>query len=127
MYDRASALPIGDRFIELANVAMLVWSAGIDLISVHMLLSGETGLGTSSSRRRFLVNRIMPTNQLLGLQVGWRGLARLHGFQHNLDLSEAEAAANCRFSALVFTGLDSLLPVPLQLPPDAYGWLAEVD
>ena len=47
MYERGSDLPFADRYIELANVAMLVWSAGIDLISVHMLLNGETSLGTS--------------------------------------------------------------------------------
>ena len=118
--------PLEDRFIELANVAMLVWSAGIDLISVHMLLDGETSLGTSVNRRRFLVNRMVPANPHLQLRIGWRGLLRLHNFQHNLHLSGAEFATNCRFSALMFTGLNSLLPATLRLPPDAHGWLAEV-
>ena len=118
--------PFDDRFIELANVAMLVWSAGIDLISVHMLLGGERALGTSANRRRYLVNRIVPANQPSGLRVGWRGLSRLHSFQHNFHLREAEFATHCRSSSLLFGGLNSLLPTSLRLPSDAYGWLAEV-
>ena len=126
MYEQAAGLPFGDRYIEMANVAMLVWSAGVDLISVHMLLDGETGLGTSSSRRRHLRNRLVPANGLLRLDVGWRGLSQLHGFQHNLQMSESEFAVNCRESVTLFSGLNSLLPAPLRLPPDAYAWLGEV-
>ena len=125
LYEEDADLLFGDRYIEMANVAMLVWSAGIDLISVHMLLSGETSLGTSASRRRYLVNRIVSANEPMGLQVGWRGLSRLHSYQHNLHLSEAEFASHCSSSSLLFAGLSSLLPTPLRLPPDAYGWLAE--
>ncbi len=119
-------LPFSDRFVEMANVAMLVWSAGIDLISVHMLLNGDRGLGTSASRRRYLLNRIVPANGQLRLEIGWRGLLRLHNFQHNLDLSVAEFAANCRDSALFFEDLNGLLPARLRLESDAYGWLSEV-
>ncbi len=126
MYDRAAGLPFGDRYIEMANVAMAVWSAGVDLISVHMLLDGEMNLGTSASRRRYLVNRIVPSHRPLRLRPGWRGLSRLHGFQHNLDLSEAAFAANCRESARLFASLNSLLSAPLRLPPGAYAWLDEV-
>ena len=126
MYERAAGLPFGDHYIEMANVAMLVWSAGIDPISVHMLLDGETNLGTSVSRRRHLRNRIIPANQTLRLEMGWKGISRLHGFQHNLELSEAAFAANCRESARLFAGLNSLLPDPLRLPQDAYAWLDEV-
>ena len=126
MYERVAELAFGDRYIEMANVAMLVWSAGIDLISVHMLLDGETNLGTSASRRRFLRNRIVPVNRRLQLWAGWKGISRLHGFQHNLDLSETAFAANCRESARLFAGLNSLLPDPLRVPLDAYAWLDEV-
>ena len=111
----------------MANVAMLVRSAGIDVISVHMLLNGETGLGISVTRRRYLSNRILPPRRSRRLQAGWQALARLRNFQHNLDSSEAEFAANCRDSTQMFAGLNSLLPAPLRLPPDAYGWLAEAD
>ena len=126
MFEQDRGLSFGERYIEMANVAMLIWSAGIDLISVHMLLDGETGLGTSARRRRYFVNRIVPGNRSLPLRAGWGGLSRLHNFQHNLDLSEAVFAASCRDSNLMIAGLDSLLPASLQLPPDAYGWLAEV-
>ena len=126
MCDQARDLPFCDRSIEMANVAMLVWSAGIDLISAHILLNGETGLGTSVSRRRFLTNRILPAHRHLRLRIGWRGLSQLHSFQHNLNLSEAEFASNCSDSNLMFVGLNSLLPGPLRLSSGAYGWLAEV-
>ncbi len=126
MFERGRGQSFDERYIEMANVAMFVWSAGIDLISVHMLLNGETGLGTSSSRRRFLINRIVQGNRSLELRTGWAGLSRLHGFQHNLDLSEDEFAASCRDSNLMFAGLNGLLPAPLRLQSDAYGWLAEV-
>ena len=126
LYGQAGGSPFDDRFIELANVAMLVWSAGIDLISVHMLLDGELGLGTSVSRRRFLTNRMVPANRHLQLRIGWHALARLHNFQHNLDQSEAGFAASCRDSTLLFAGLNGLLPTALRLQSGAYGWLDDV-
>ena len=125
-YERYKALTFYDRLVEMANVAMLVWSAGIDLISVHILLGGETGLGTSVSRRRYLTNRILPATRSALLRPGWRALARLHGFQHNLDMSETAFAADCHDSALLLSDLNALIPVTLRLPPDAYDWLAEV-
>ena len=126
LYEEDGGQPFGDRYIEMANVAMLVWSAGIDLISVHMMLNGETGLGTSASRRRFLVNRIVPANEPMGLRVGWRGLSRLHSFQHNLHSSEADFSADCHASTSLFAGLNALLPAALRLQASAYDWLAEV-
>ncbi len=105
---------------------MLVWSAGIDLISVHMLLDGETNLGTSVTRRRYLMSQIVTAGWSVRLRIGWTGLSRLHSFQHNLDLSENEFAANCRVSADLFTYLNGLLPAPLRLEPADYGWMAEV-
>ena len=110
----------------MSNVAMLVWSAGIDVISVHMLLSGETGLGTSVTCRRYFSNRILPPHRSRRLQAGWQALARLHNFQHNLHLSQAEFAANCHASASLFTDLNGLLPAALRFQSDAYGWLTEV-
>ena len=126
MYQQAGRERFDDRYVEMANVAMPIWSAGVDMISVHMLLNGETDLGTSASRRRHLTHRILPVNRHLQLRIGWRSLSRLHNFQHNLNLSEAEFAINCHDSELVVGGVNSLLPAPLRLSPDAYAWLAEV-
>ena len=125
-YEQVKRLPFGGRRVETANVAMLVWSAGIDVISVHMLLNGETGLGTSVTRRRYFSNRILPPRRSRRLQAGWQALARLHNFQHNLHLSQAEFAANCRASASLFSDLNALLPAALRLQASAYDWLAEV-
>lgn len=126
MYEHSGNLPYRDRYLEMANVAMLVWSAGIDLISAHMLLNGEEILGTSAGRRRYLRRRILSAEWPIELQSGWSGLSRLHNFQHNLDMSEAEFAANCDDSAQMLVGLNSLLPDSFQLPSHSYGWLAEV-
>ena len=127
MYEQHKHLPFDGRLVEMANVAMLVWSAAIDLTSAHMLLDGETSLGTSVSRRRFFTNRILPVIRSTRLQSDWRTLARLHGFQHNLDLSETGFADNCRNSARLLSDLNGLLPAALRLPPNAYDWLGEVD
>ena len=127
MYERANHLPFGDRYVEMANVAMLIWSAGIDLISAHMLWVGETNLGTSVSRRRHLLHRIMPANLSMPFRAKWGVLVRLHNFQHNLDMSEGEFTGLCRESEPFFADLNSLLPAELRLPSDAYAWLADVE
>ena len=126
MYDRARLLPYSDQYVEMGNVAMLIWSAGVDMITAHMLWIGETNLGTSARRRRHLMYRVAPTNRPMRLQAGWSGLSGLHNFQHNYSLSEIQFTANCHDSVLVFAGVNSLLPAPLRLSPDAYAWLAEV-
>ena len=126
MYDRARLLPYSDQYVEMGNVAMLVWCAGIDLLSAHMMWVGETDLGTSVGRRRHLMHRIIPANTMLRLRSGWRALSQLHNYQHNYSLSQTDFAANCHDSVLVFAGVNSLLPAPLRLQPDAYAWLAEV-
>ena len=126
MYESFKGVHFGARYVEMSNVAMLIWSAGIDLISAHMLLNGETGLGTSSSRRRYLMRRILPANRSTELRIGWSVLSRLHNFQHNLDLSGIGFAVNCRDSAQFFADLNGLLPATLRLPPAAYVWLADV-
>ena len=50
------------------------------------------------------------------MEIGWRGLLRLHNFQHSLDLSQAVFAASCRDSNLMIAALNGLLPTPLRLP-----------
>ena len=107
-------------------MAMLVWSAGIDLISAHMLLDGETSLGTSAGRRRYLRGRIRAAVWPRQLLTGWNGLSRLHNFQHNLSMPESDFADDCHVSAQMLADLNGLLPAALRLPPRAYAWLAEV-
>ena len=127
MYERARHLPFSAGNVEMANVAMFLWSAGIDMISAHMLLNGETRLGRSVSRRRYLVKQILSTDWPVQLQSGWSVLSRLHNFQHNLDMRETAFTTNCRESASFFARLSNLLPVHLRLPSDAYAWLADVE
>lgn len=126
IYVQVEDSSFGDRYVEMANVAMLVWSAGIDLVSVHMLLNGEPVLGTSAGRRRYLRGRIRSAEWPRHLRTGWNGLVRLHNFQHNLSMVESDFADDCRLSAQTLASLNSLLPATLRLSPDSYGWLAEV-
>ena len=61
-----------------------------------------------------------------GLLVGWRRFVRLHNFQHNLDMPEAQFKLACRRSHRLFDELNGLLPVNLRLSSDSYGWLSGV-
>ena len=126
IYGRGGELPFIDRYVEMANVAMLVWSAGIDLISAHMMSSGEASLGTSVSRRRYLRSQVLAGNWPDRLLGGWGVLARLHNFQHNLSMAEFDFTDDCHVSAQMLAGLNGLLPATIRLPPDAYAWLADV-
>ena len=111
-------------FAELADLAMLVWSAGIDLLSALMRLDGYTRLGDSNARRRFLYERLDAHHPQMRLRNSWPYLAQLHGFQHNADLSETRFRAACFAIAELFGALNVLLPEPLRLPAASYAWLA---
>lgn len=113
-------------FLELADMGMLVWSAGIDMLSALMLAEGRTGLSDSSQRHTYLrahLHRLYPEKEL---RVGWRHLSRLHNFQHNLNLPEFQFVEACRQSARLFDELNDLLPPALRLPESAYAWLYQV-
>lgn len=124
-----AAQPYADSYLELADAATLIWSAGIDLISALMLTVGENRLGSLPTRRRFLKEYLsdrfpMFRNPLN--TIGWTYLVRLHNFQHNLDTAEDEFVAACKYSLLFFATLNALLPPPLRLPTAAYAWLPAV-
>ena len=126
IHHRAIGQPHDDALLDMADVAMLVWSAGIDLLSALMLLDGETRLGPSTRRRQFVRERLHPSYPHLDLMVRWTGLARLHNFQHNLYMPRAQFELACRRSSRLIDELNRLLPPELRLSPDAYAWLAEV-
>ena len=126
VYVMASGQPYDEVFLEMADVAMLVWSAGIDTLSALMLLSGEPGLSTSSQRRRYVRQRLAPTYPHMRLLFLWTNLARLHNFQHNLDMPQSQFELDCRQSGRMIAELNGLLPAALRLRPDAYAWLGEV-
>ena len=108
---------------------MLVWSAGIDLISALMLHSGAGNLASSTQRRRFLKDYLSSRYRLISDpldEIGWSWLAQLHNFQHNLDLPEWRFINACRHSGRFFALLNIHLPPSLQLPTAAYAWLVAV-
>lgn len=119
--------PYDDNFLELANVGMLVWSAGIDLISALMLHNGVGALSNSTQRRRFLTDYLSARYRLISDpldEIGWSWLAQLHNFQHNLNLPEQRFRNACRHCGRFFALLNIRLPPSLQLPTAAYAWLA---
>ena len=123
---RASEQRYDDAFLELADVGMLVWSAGIDVLSALMAFEGRTNLGDSSQRHDYLrgyLHRLYPQKEL---RVGWRHLSWLHNFQHNLDLAEPRFVEACRQSGRLFDELNGLLPSVLRMPEEAYAWLLAV-
>ena len=115
-----------DAFLEMADVAMLVWSAGIDTISAHMRAHGESDLGTSARRRRYLRSNVEGSHSQVELRVGWGHLVRLHNFKHNMEMEQVQFEEDCRASGQFIQRLNQLLPPTLRLPSDAYAWLAEV-
>ena len=111
-------------FAELADLAMLVWSAGIDLLSALMQLDGYARLGDSNTRRRFLREYLHIRHPQLDLKRRWPYLAQLHGFQHNADLPEPRFREACFETAELLGLLNALLPEPFRLPAASYAWLA---
>lgn len=128
-YRQGIGRPHEDVFLERADVAMLVWSAGIDVASALMLTLGSSNLGTSSTRFVFLRDQLRNSYPFIRKPmdaIGWSHLAQLHNYQHNLDLSERRFVTACRRSARFFAVLNGLLPAQLRLPDDAYAWLLGV-
>ena len=126
LYRQASARQYAAAFLEFADVAMLVWSAGIDVISALMLLDGQTNLGTSTNRRNYLKQNLDFTHPHRDLWGRWHHLARLHNFQHNLDMPQAQFESACHGSGHLINELNELLPEGMRLPSYAYGWLVDV-
>ena len=127
LYREASARHYDDAFLELADVAMLVWSAGIDVLSALMLFDGRPDLGTSSQRHHYLRFQLYRRHPQRDLRMGWGHLAQLHSFQHNLDLPQGSFVGACRHSSRLFRELNDLLPSVFRLPDDAYAWLLGVE
>ena len=126
LYRQARGRSYGDAFLELADVAMLIWSAGVDITSVLMLVNGEQDIGTSSSRRRYVTGDLHAVYPDKELRSGWGNIARLHNFQHNLDMPQEQFEIDCRGSGWLITELNELLPDGLRLPSSDYDWLLNV-
>ena len=123
IYRRANALQHEDAFLEFADVAMLVWSAGVDVASALMRLDGRSDLGTSSRRWRYITGILHAAHPEKELRTGWRYLARLHNFQHNLDMPREQFETSCRGSGGLIVELNELLPDDLRLPSEPLDWL----
>ena len=126
VYRPASVQQYDRAFLELSDVGMLVWSAGIDVVSALMRLDGYTDLGASSNRHRYLRHRLHNRYPQRDLRFGWSYLAQLHSFQHNLNLPETNFIDACQNSGRLFGELNDLLPPALRLPESAYAWLYQV-
>lgn len=126
---QASGRSYEDTYLEMADVGMLLWSAGIDVISALMADAGVARMGSSSTRFVFLQELTGARYPLVRKPldaIGWPFLARMHNFQHNLDMSEYRFTIACLRCGRLFTVLNSLLPTSLQMPEDAYAWLLNV-
>ncbi len=126
-YGQAAVRQYDDAFLELADVGMLVWSAGIDMVSALMLLDDHTQLGASTERHHYLRYRLHRRYPQRDLRLAWGHLAQLHSFQHNLDLPQQHFVRACRHSGRLFGELNGLLPPAQRLPANAYAWLEVVE
>ena len=106
---------------ELAKVASLIWDGAMDILSALTTLAGDTSSGRSSDLRQYA--RHILTRDEYSL---WRGLARLHNFQHKPNHPEPIFRASCRGAASLLELLNSRLPAGMQLPSSCWNWLAAV-
>lgn len=106
---------------ELAKVASLIWDGVMDILSALFTLDGDTPSGSSAALRRY-AQKILTTDEY----NLWRGLARLHNFQHKPGHTETVFRTACHDVATLVGLFNNRLPVSMQLSPDVLNWLATV-
>lgn len=119
--EKALLLGYAQNLGELAKVASLIWDGAMDMMSALTILDGNTPTGSTSSLRRYA--RQILTQDEYNL---WRGLARLHNFQHKPNHSETVFRTSCHVVASLLNLLNKRLPDSMQLSLTLLEWLAAV-
>ena len=109
------------------NIAMLVWSAAVDIGSSLMIQEDRRiPTGNSSEITTFITRTIAGRFPLLELSTLWRRLVWLHNIQHRADHQAVRFAVACRVSLEAFATINQLLIPANQLTPTSYEWLVTV-
>lgn len=113
--------------ITRCNIAMLVWSAAIDIGASLMIQEARRiPNGNSGEISLYIVRTVASRYPELGLPVLWRRLVQLHNVQHRADHEVQRFASACRTSVEVFERINQLLIPANQLTTLSYEWLVAV-
>ena len=116
-----------EGIITRCNIAMLVWSAAVDIGSSLMVQEVQRLPNGKSSDITNYISRSIDSNfPELGLRLLWRDLVRLHNIQHRADHQTSRFKGYCRTSREVFATINQLLIPASQLSPKSYDWLVTV-
>ena len=113
--------------IARSNIAMLVWSAAIDIGSCLMIQEElRIPRGYSMDITIFMTRRVGPKYPEIGLPGLWDDLVQLHNVQHRADHQSGRFSASCRNSHEAFATINQLLVPASRLAPESYEWLRNV-
>ena len=113
-----------EGIITRCNIAMLVWTAAVDIGSSLMIQEARLlPSGRSSDITNFISKNIDTDFPELGLRLIWRDLIRLHNIQHRADHHASRFTGYCRTSREAFASINQLLVPANRLAPASYEWL----
>ena len=113
--------------IARCNIAMLIWSAAVDIGS-SLMIQEERRIpaGNSSEITSFITRTLAGRFPLLELRTLWRRLVWLHNVQHRADHQPARFVVACRASLEAFATINQLLMPANRLTSMSYEWLGDV-
>ena len=115
------------HLIARRDMAMLIWSAAVDIGSSFMIQEEQsTPAGNSREITAFITRTLAGQFPLLELRTLWRGLVWLHNVQHRADHQPARFVLACRSSLYAFSTINHLLMPTNQPLSSSYEWLITV-
>lgn len=116
-----------EALITRCNIAMLVWSAAID-IGASLMIQDTLRIpnGISGEISLYIGRTVASRYPELGLPFLWRRLVQLHNVQHRADHEAERFTSACRTSVEAFERINQLLTPASRLTPVSYEWLATV-
>ena len=116
-----------EGLIVRCNIAMLIWSAAIDVGSSLMIQEERRiPVGRSSDIASYVTRNLDANYPELGLRLRWRDLLHLHNIQHRADHEPARFKDSCRSGHEAFASINQLLMPTSRLTSMSYEWLITV-
>ena len=116
-----------EGLITRCNIAMLVWSAAVDIGSSLLIQEDHrVPTGNSSEITSYITRTIARQFPSLELPTMWRRLVRLHNVQHRADHPVSRFTDSCRSSHDAFASINQLLDPESKLDPASFNWLSSI-
>ena len=116
-----------ENLIVRCNIAMLIWSAAIDIGSSLMIQEERrTPVGRSSDISDYITRDADRNYPEMGLRLCWRDFLHLHNIQHRADHEAARLTISCRSCHRAFASINRLIIPANRLTSASYEWLATV-